>query len=155
LPFYVIVLPTVSNDNPHPSAGDEPMEVDLRRFHFPSDKLTIRDIRDHEPDRIDISSPHLSTDSAHSIEKLLFLERYIAEAAYVVAFGRGSAYLELAREGGYKEFEEALVEEYTFYGLGRTTHEANELIRGIKDQARAQAREAQGLDPNDGRTDRG
>jgi uncharacterized protein YihD (DUF1040 family) len=134
--------------------SEDSNKVDYSRFDYPSDRLTIRDIRDHESHRIDINLPNLSTDDPHSIEHLLFLERCISEYAFSVALGRGRTYRELAREGGYKGYEGELVDEYMFYGLARTTHEAQELIRGIKDQARAQARESQGLDPDDGRTGR-
>jgi hypothetical protein len=144
----------VSNNNP-PDDSSNNQSVDFRRLQFPSDKLTIRDIRDHEPDRIDTKLPRLSTEDSRSLDKLLYMERFIAWAAFAVSIGRGEDYQYVASFGGYKEFEQELVDVYMFYGLSRTTHEATELIRGIKDQARAQARESQGLDPNDGRTDRG
>jgi len=144
----------VSNINSQDDSSSS-HSVDYRRLQFPSDKLTVRDIRDHEPERIDIDSPQLSTDDSHSIENLLFLERSIAWSSFAVALGRGAAYLDVASYGGTKEFEDELVNVYMFYRLASTSHDAKELIKVIKDQARAQARETQGLDPNDGRTDRG
>jgi hypothetical protein len=120
---------------------------DYGRYRFPSDAVTIRDIRTREPERIDIDVPEFANnDESNSIETLLYLERSIAVAVYSVASGKQATRVVLDQEM-LSEHEEELVEEYFFYGLARTTHEARELIKGIKDQARAHARESQGLGP--------
>ncbi len=145
------------DDNPIPRerVPDE-NAFDYARYRFPSDTLTIRDIRTREPERIDIDVPEIGSDGkSNSIETLLYLERSIAVAIYSVASGRQATDVVLDPEM-LSEHEDQLVEEYFFYGMARTTHEAKELIKEIKEQARAHARETLGLGPDDGgRTGRG
>ena len=141
------------NDKP---ADMEPAHtVDFRRIEFPSDALTIRRIREMEPqvdkegdfDFTNRHNDHENQDSRQvaSVKYVLVWEREVASLAYDLTIGSGPT-LDSWKKNGVspKEIDDALAVAYLRYGLADTTTAAKKLISSVRQQAEAQAFEALG-----------
>lgn len=152
---------TDADQNQTSLGGDSTPELDFKRIEFPTDRLTIRQIRELE-EEVDQEIPDFQI-SLHQNERgervpsvcwVMSWERSVALLAFEISLGFGPRF-EVALEpnepvGKPEQADKLLVEAYMIYGMARTTTEAKELLRDIKEQARAQAREAQGRDPDTG-----
>jgi hypothetical protein len=132
--------------------ADEP-KIDFIRIDFPSDKITIKDLRKLHPDQVDadesptLFDPPLSDGSPRTIAddtigQMLYTERLIAKEVFNEALGRQSQEL-FSRE----EYTAELAASYARYGVATGPHHAEQLVRGIETQASAQARAHTGRRP--------
>ena len=153
--------PTMTDgaDNQH-SSFDDP-GLDLLRIEFPSDRLTVRQVREREPD---LDGPHPDFGPSYrrnaesvepvnypSLQWVLTWERHVARLAYDIAIGKGPALGKwLAWEMTPREIDEQLGAAYGAYRMADTADAAAQLIRGIKEQARTQARLRQAKGPESG-----
>jgi hypothetical protein len=145
---------------------DDKVQLDFNRMEFPSDRITVREIREREPltsehipdfDRNDRKNDALSPDGRlvphPSIMTVMFYERLVALVAFDISMGKGpnlDDWCGPAMGMTPKEHDDCLISAYMTYQMAGTTHEAKQLVRTIKEQAWAQAREAQGRDPDAG-----
>ncbi|MBX9580278.1 MAG: hypothetical protein K2X87_08225 [Gemmataceae bacterium] len=137
-------------------AGPVP-KIDFKTIDFPSDKLSIKDLRRAFPklgydlwleDRFDyrfktgeIRRPMSLDDTIHA---LLDFERDFAEQAFLQALG-----VPLRDGGGYlhEEAVETLRSDYIKLGLAAGDHQVAELVRNVERQAVAQANQHRGRRP--------
>lgn len=112
---------------------------------FPSDNLTIRDLRRAHPDQFDVDDgpdffDHVGENilADDTIGTMLYVERLLARGAYEEARGNRDYLLKkqaVEREGLIAE----LAEDYMRYGLASGPQHAQQLIRDFEAQAAAQA----------------
>jgi hypothetical protein len=128
-------------------------QIDFAAIDYPSDKLTVKMLRNRNPHAFDIEPrqewgpyrvtesrsrfPRMSMDDVlgHAVDS----ERQLAEWAFKQALGQPID-LEFWREKR-EETWEVLSTEYVKWGLARGEHEAHEMLRRIEAQAEAQARQ--------------
>lgn len=130
--------------------SDRP-ELDYSKIDFPSDELTVHQIRLLEPS-LNTNRPTFAwtgEEGVPSIEGVLSLEREVAAMAFEIARGHGRRISELERDYRPKDLDNDLVAAYMTYNMAATTHEAGQLIRTIKEQAREQAKGTQGRRPDE------
>lgn len=132
--------------------NDNSPRIDFSRIDFPSDRMTIREIRAMEP-ALNTSSPRFEDSGAigvPSIRLLMYSEREVAELAFELVLGYGHMFEEMRiMQSRPKDCDDDLIEAYMEYNMAETTEEAEQLVRVIKEQARAQAHEALGREPSD------
>jgi hypothetical protein len=113
------------------------INVDLTSIEFPSDRLSILDVRKLFPQHLD--SPPSSETKAPSLDDLLGtlvgVERKLAESAFDAASGR------TGRWARYRDSQrEALASEYVRFGLAQGPNHADQLIRDFEARAANQSR---------------
>lgn len=122
-------------------------QIDFTRIYFPSDRLTVRDLRRAFPGSFDLpgqpvqksgtrSYGRASTGSA--LDGIIDAERLLAGIAFKQVLGQPLGEDEASFDRN--EFVEALTTDYVRVGLAAGEHQVRELIRGIEAQAVAQAR---------------
>ncbi len=129
---------------------DTEPKIDFTQIEFPSDKLTIKMLRQVWPDATDVDrwrdtgrAPH-RVYVRHSLDNVLGdgiidLERLIAERAFKVALGQPVK--DNPAISNKDELIECVSNTYLKYGLSRGEHETAQMIRRIEAQAEAQARQ--------------
>ncbi len=139
---------------PVPMTDTEPA-IDFTTIEFPSDKITVKMIRQVWPDAVDVERVQ-STSRAphrrfvrHSLDAVLGEgvidpERQLAERAFKVALGQA---VKDQIFQGRDDLIDSLASAYLDYGLARGEHEAAALVRRIEAQAEAQARQRGGPTP--------
>ncbi len=120
-------------------------DVDFYMISFPSDRISLKDLRNRKPEFFDASSvacaklfeQDASANTANEIMTMLYSEREIAQGAFWRAQN-------VTFDKTYAEdlhgCAEDLAKLYELYGLSSGPHQTRELIRGIESQAEAQAR---------------
>lgn len=116
--------------------------IDFKSIAFPSDRVTVADLRRAHPERFDAEGGDLFEPAASGrcfyLELILFMERLLARAAFEEALGDSGGILGtrgLDRDGCVEE----LTEYYRLYRVADGRHATEELVRGIESQAAAQA----------------
>lgn len=121
-------------------------EIDFKRIEFPSDKLTVKMIRDAWPAAFDVETssgyaprrPYVRHSLDYVLEPL-DVERMVAERAFKAALGKSFQHNDPLYDRD--ELVGFVTGHYVKFKLARGKHEATEMIRGIEGQAEAQARE--------------
>lgn len=126
-------------------------ELDYSRIDFPSDELTVRQMRLLEPS-LNTNRPAFAwtgEEGVPSVEGVLSLEREVAAMAFEIARGHGRRITEMERDYRPRDLDNDLVAAYMTYNMAATTHEAGQLIWTIKEQAREQGKGTQGRRPDE------
>jgi hypothetical protein len=118
----------------------EESDIGFATFDFPSDKLTVRELRRLHPEQLDRREPEWAThdNSLYAkLSELIFCERVFASNTYDQARGQ-------YREGGIYEEDLELVREelagvYIKFGLASGKVHAEELVRSVEREALQQA----------------
>ncbi len=131
-------------------------EIDFSAIPFPTDSLTVRDLRRLHPEGFDRPPPESSVGEVrHGVRgrrrsldvvlgDLVDLEREVAESAFQSALsGTGATHPE--HEPG--EARKCLAAEYVRLGLAAGSHHAEQLIREVEAAAISQAERAIGRRP--------
>jgi hypothetical protein len=128
-------------------------KIDFTKIVFPSDKVTVKMVRQAWPGAIDVDrseplgrAPH-RVYLRHSLDNvlgddLIDPERMLAERAFKVA--RGQSVTNDQRISNKNELIDTVAHSYVRYGLARGKNEAKAMIRQIELQAEAQARQYPG-----------
>jgi hypothetical protein len=122
-------------------AGGDP-DIDLTRFDFPTDKLTVKDLRRLFPGRLDHrdvspDDPFKDDSVYEKLAALIAEERGIATHVYDQARGRVSEFG--LRGDDLKEAIKELGVEYLKFGLASGPAQAREFARSVERQALRQA----------------
>ena len=124
----------------------ESAEIDFNKIRFPSDRLTLQNLRRLSPDHFDPDKDGLRLlfdDSPKNpmldVLELIHLERHVAQGALWQAQGHKSDYLD--DMPGYAEDVAKL---YIHFGIAKGQHHADELVRNLQSQAAAQAPQRSG-----------
>ena len=110
-------------------------KIDYTSIKFPSDRITVGDIRRENPERFE-SEVASRTDT---LDLVVYLERLLALGAYEKAMGKQGDSIgktDMNREDCLKE----LTEYYGTYGVAKGIHHTEQLVRDIETQAVAQSR---------------
>jgi len=121
--------------------GDSLASLDLREIEFPSDRITIGQLRRAFPKQFDVGfgpnddpQPRFFFEGdrpSEVIGNILYLERLIAAEVYASIVGCDSP----ADPGfGLKDMKKDLAKSYVIHGVSGK-HEASELVRDIERQA--------------------
>ena len=136
---------------------DPVAKLDFKKIEFPSDKITINDLRRVYPLGFDEwvadrtfgsvdeeinGSPRLSLDGA--IGDLMDYEREFAEQAFLQALG---VPVRPGREYSHQNVVDTFRSQYIELGLASGDHQVSELVRGVERQAVAQANQYLGRRP--------
>jgi hypothetical protein len=132
--------------------------IDFTLIDFPTDHLTVKDLRKRWPHGFDTSPPpgqrfddgeiglRLGPYRRKNLDDILGstidTERELAELAFCATLGREPPE-PLRGDGRRDESAELLAHTYVGYGLATGDHHAMELIRDIEAQGAAQARKFQ------------
>jgi len=123
--------------------SDSPLDyIDYTSLQFPSDRLTLLDVRRAHPERFDVEGAERFADPDGvdhlPLNTLLYMERLVARAAFEVALGK-SADLYAERGLVREECLEEMAEMYQMYGLSTGPQHTEQMIRTLESQAAAQA----------------
>lgn len=127
------------------SLGNFPA-VDFESLSYPSDRLTIGDIRRTEPQLFAHDDPNV-LDKAwqdSEIAVMLWAERGLAHKAFAKAAGRPDPHSGLGTDRS--DLMQALADTYRRYGLASGPKLTVQMARDVEKQAAAQARAQLGLD---------
>lgn len=129
--------------------SDDFKHLDFSEIRFPSDALSVADLRRTHPDLFDkgfssgaaaqpqfFLDPFVNGHSENTLGNMLYCERELAASAYAHARGIDSTDL-----GDVADIKEELSGYYTRYGIANGVHHAGELIRGIESQGAALAKQ--------------
>lgn len=117
----------------------ESPEIDLTKIAFPSDGMTLKDIRRIWPDFVDAGEVTIfsrNVGPADWVFAMLTMERDLARATYALKLGSNN---KCVHSDNVTELGEDLSGLYVEYGIANGPSTANELIRGIESQANMQA----------------
>src|SRR5437870_1749108 len=115
-------------------------QIDYARIDYPSDALTIKDLRKLYPKDFDIdkgSSGGLTPEIPDEIGTMLQWERIVARYAFDLALGRP------LHEGTFTPRAELVRDLHHFYkqfGLAKDTKQARQLVVGLQAASEQQAR---------------
>lgn len=116
--------------------------INYAPINFPSDRITVGDIRRAHPERFDVEHParfeKTQDDPKFTLSLIIYLERLLARAAFEGAIGKSG---DVIREHGLDR-DTCISELAKFYGTYHVSQGINhteQLIRGIESQASAQA----------------
>jgi hypothetical protein len=130
---------------------DPTPQIDFSQIEFPSDRLTIRDLRRAFPHAFDLpgQEAHRSQERGYgrqsvgdALDGIIDAERLLAGRAFKEALGEPYSNDEAAQARW--DIIEGLVSDYRRAGLASGEHQSNELIRGIESQAADQAQRHRG-----------
>jgi hypothetical protein len=116
--------------------------IDYRAIKFPSDQITIADIRIAHPERFDVENAswfkRTQDDPKFSLNVILYLERLLARTAFQEAIGKP---LDMMAEWGLDRTDclDELTRFYATYGIAQGVHHTEQLVRDLEAQATAQA----------------
>jgi hypothetical protein len=119
-----------------------PDSVDYSSIPFPSDRITMADLRRAHPDRFDVPGGRrfrgdASSDATFHLDTIVYLERLIAASAFDRAAGKPENPLDqalLEREDCVSE----LTKLYQTYGVAKGPNHTEELVRDMEARAAAQ-----------------
>jgi hypothetical protein len=122
--------------------GSDDPDLDLSKFDFPTDKLTIKDLRRLYPGRLDNRDVSMLEDCREGsvyekMAELISEERIIAIDIYDQARGKKRPFG--LRGKDLKDALEELAEDYIKFDLASGPTHAKELARSVKSQALRQA----------------
>lgn len=114
---------------------DPPLVVDHESIDFPSDRITLGQMRRLEPRLFD--AEHLRNDSAAQAEghSVYSIELRLAQDALDSALGLPASGSGFSREWWVEVLDEA----YQRYGVSSGTHQARKLVRAIESAGASQA----------------
>jgi hypothetical protein len=124
--------------------ADDP-DIDFTTLDFPTDTISIKDMRRRHPDRFDVRRPEHADKTGSLYEKLsdlIFCERAFSANTYDQARGKyrnDGLYgedLEIVREG--------LAKDYIGFGLAAGRAQAEEFVRSVERQVLQQAERHRG-----------
>jgi hypothetical protein len=125
------------------SSPDSPQNaLDYSSIRFPSDRITMADIRRSHPGRFDAEVPeafsHTDAEPGFTLNAVIYAERLLAQAAFEKANGNPIDVIQMA---GLERDEciETLAEQYRQYGVAEGLQHTVQLVRDIESQATAQA----------------
>lgn len=118
--------------------SDQQPKLDLTKITFPTDRLSIKDLRGRFPKEFDDERVEFFNSApGDSLEATLQLERTIAQWAFDVALGKTPADWVYDYDFDPRdEVARALIE----FGLATGLHHADEQVRAIQSEAAAQAK---------------
>jgi len=120
--------PPLDRSNPEP-------RLDLTRIDFPSDRITIKNLRQLSPQAFDPRSKEWADfEDDLELPGFLRLERDLANAAFDAVLGRRTVVMS-------GEEVEMLAALYVRYKLASGPHHAEQLIRSFEQAAAEQARQ--------------
>jgi hypothetical protein len=142
-----IIRLSLQFSHPVPMPDQEP-QLDLTKIAFPTDRLSIKDLRRLLPDGFDRlgfgGEPervhYFQMGSKYGGEELRWMlnaERAVASWAFNAALGRASSEVMTSHP---MEVREMLAESFIEYRLASGPHQAEQMIRDIEVQASAQAK---------------
>lgn len=115
--------------------------IDYTSISFPSDRITVRDIRKAHPDLIDVEGDHFfgEPEAADTVGNVILLERLLARAAFEAALGKSG---NVINERGLSRADclEDLAPLYATYGVASGPEHTEQLVRDFEAQAAAQAK---------------
>lgn len=126
-------------------------EIDFTQIQFPTDRLTIKSLRERFPDVFDVEPPEdrfitlpLRTLPRQSLDTLLTatldFERILAEDVFRKELRLPKMRLPVL--GGRRaDLIDSLANSYVSLGVARGKHEARQMLRDVEAQAVAQARQ--------------
>jgi hypothetical protein len=136
---------------------DPEPQIDFTRIEFPTDRLTVKELRKALPHCFDLPAPegpHHQREGFFKRESLesylggiINAEREVAALAFHTALGQVKPEYHEGTLGPRWEVLEVLISDYTKVGLARGEHHGQELIREIESQAVAQAQRYLGPTP--------
>lgn len=120
-------------------------QLDATKVAFPSDQLSIKDIRRIWPESVDTGAEVVlfssSAGAADMLYAMLTMERDLAKATFDQNFGKDTFSTITYADGNVAALKEDLSESYIKYGLAKGQSSADQLIRRIEAQANAQAQQ--------------
>ena len=137
--------------------ADPVPKIDFKKIEFPTDKITVKGLRQVYPlgfdewiedrtlgsvDEARDGSPRLSLDAA--IGDLMDYEREFAEQAFLQALG---VPVRPGREYSHQNVVDTFGKQYIELGLASGDHQVSELVRNVERQAVAQANHYLGRRP--------
>lgn len=123
--------------------------VDLTKIAFPSDRLTIKHLRNLYPKEFDEGrATNFCRRPAEELNAMLSYERGVATEAFETTMGRASP----QSQNEYAQDREDVAEFLVQYGLASGPHQAEQMIRDIESQAVAQAKAFGPPPPTQGRS---
>jgi hypothetical protein len=134
--------------------SDSIPQIDFTKIAFPSDRITVKSLRDAFPHSFDLPAHSFDQSSTRSYERgsvaqaldgIIDAERLLAGIAFKRALGQPMS----SDEGRFdrSEFLDALETDYGRVGLASGAHQVEELMRAIEAQAVEQARHHLGRSP--------
>jgi hypothetical protein len=124
------------------SSQNSPLDyIDYTSIRFPSDRITVADIRRAHPGSFDVEDGGRFRECSRNffpLDTVIYLERLLARAAYEKAIGKPGDILDdrgLERSDCMKD----LTKFYATYGVAKGAHLTEQLIREIESQAASQA----------------
>ncbi len=127
---------------------DSEYEINFKAIDFPTDKVTLGDLRR----RPETTSRNFLTELADDLDTVQFVQEGFVRLGFagVTAGNKGQDAVlnEIAAEGRRPEAESFLVNRYLHYGLADGPETAKQIIRRLEEAGAQQAREKLG------RTDR-
>lgn len=126
------------------SSPDSPRDtVNYTSIRFPSDRITLADIRRAHPERFDVDSPpafrRLGEEESFRLNMAIDTERLLARAAFEKATGNGPDYLGQVMGLDRDNLIEELTEDYRLYGVAVGRQVTEQLVRDLEAQAASQA----------------
>jgi hypothetical protein len=119
---------------------DQELQLDLTKIAFPTDRLSIKDLRKRFPAEFDGADERVQfsgTKLGDELEATLQLERDIARWTFEVALGKASSdWVKKYEIDPREDVAKALID----YGLASGPHHAAQQIRDIESQAISQAK---------------
>ena len=118
-------------------ASDPPPDVDHTLIDFPSDRITLGQMRKREPNLFERASLEVESPAQAEGHSLYSIELRLAERAFAAAAGHP------LEEGSFDRewYLEVLDDAYQRYGLSSGTHETRELVRAFEAKAAEQAKQ--------------
>jgi hypothetical protein len=122
---------------------DSPPKIDFSSLTYPSDGLSIKNIRSAHPQGFTQEDPAFF-EAAHWGDRAdfggtLLVERRIAHKAFAARLGLPDPYPD--EDWSRSELIEMLTESYQTYGIATGSHQTEQLAREIEAQAVTQAEE--------------
>lgn len=116
---------------------DQDPQLDLTKIAFPTDRLSIKELRKLYPAEFDAEAlTQFNHRPAAELNATFSVERAVAKAAFEATLGRASP----QAQNEYAMDREELADSLVQYGLASGPHQAEQLIRNIEAQAVAQAK---------------
>jgi hypothetical protein len=110
--------------------------IDFTRLWFPTDAITIGDLRKKFPFAFEGVDPDYFNEGDDNMSALVECERTVAQWAFDKALGRPTPSAD-----EWRDQEEGLEITYTEMELAKGAKHAEQLVRDLKEAAAAQARE--------------
>jgi len=116
-------------------------QLDLTKISFPTDRLSIKDLRNLFPEKFDMVDGRVQFSGfgrvGDDLEATLQLERHVARSVFDAAMGRASS---IFMASDPLDAKEMLAQSFIEYRLASGPHHAEQLVRNIEEQAVDQAK---------------